>query len=494
MQKVPPTDNQTPSPTADGPDEPKIWKRAADGIWVHIPSGIYYERPTINGASTYRSLFTKNLDEALKEYYRRRAKGDAAYQKVSATTVGEVILNYDAADCPDRFRQDRPVATRDAEKGYCAKLMEFFATILVALVSIAVFDRYYDFRKKQISKAGCSGNRTVDLELNTLRNAFPWACRCELVAQVPLGGHWPKYTSSKSVHHCREFMPHDAAELHGIARRFFETPRSEVLGWQTLFEGYTALRTVEMLRLRVDAKPYEPGWITPDGKSLCVRRAKGQEAVNPFVKIHEGLVLVMPAWRRWHDDRCPESPWFLPSPFDLLQPVDKGALSHALVRLRKPSKNPDGGILVPFLSHKITSHGLRPWYVTVRRSHGIPDNQIAWEIGHTSRGQTLDEVYGGIPPHWLAGEGPKLQWMPAGAPAWSVLKYATPEPQALDSLGWLAQVPAIGRFHSLASSPHLCVETIVRLLAPSITKASDSCGNWASPAPQRIAACNGGVL
>ncbi len=41
------------------------------------PSGIYYERPTINGAPAYRSLFTKNLDEALKEYYRRRAKGTA---------------------------------------------------------------------------------------------------------------------------------------------------------------------------------------------------------------------------------------------------------------------------------------------------------------------------------------------------------------------------------------------------------------------------------
>jgi hypothetical protein len=205
MQKDPPTENQNPSPTPDGPDEPKTWKRVADGIWLHIPSGIYYERPSINKVPTYRSLFTKSLDEALKEYYRRRAQGAAAYQKASATTVGEVILNYEAAGGPDRFRQDRPLATREAEKGYCAKLIEFFATILVALVSIAVFDRYYDWRKKQITKAGCSGNRTVDLELNTLRNAFLWACPCELVSQIPLGGHWPKYTSGKSVHHSRTF-------------------------------------------------------------------------------------------------------------------------------------------------------------------------------------------------------------------------------------------------------------------------------------------------
>jgi hypothetical protein len=202
----------------------------------------------------------------------------------------------------------------------------------------------------------------------------------------------------------------------------------------------------------------------------------------------------MSAWRRWHDDCCPESPWFFPSPFDPLQPVDKGALSHALMRPRKPSKNPDGGIPPPFLSHKIISHGLSAWYVTVRRSHGIPDNQIAWEIGHTSRGQTLDEVYGGILPHWLAGEGPKLQWMPAGAPAWSVLPYATLEPQVLDGLGWLAHVPAIGRFHSSAVSKRLFLETVIHLIVPSSTKADDTRCNWASPAPLRTAGCNGGSL
>jgi hypothetical protein len=49
------------------------------------------------------------------------------------------------------------------------------------------------------------------------------------------------------------------------------------------------------------------------------------------------------------------------------------------------------------------------------------DSQIAWEIGHTSGGATLAEVYGGAPPHWLAGDGPKMSWLPSGKPAWSVL-------------------------------------------------------------------------
>ena len=70
------------------------------------------------------------------------------------------------------------------------------------------------------------------------------------------------------------------------------------------------------------------------------------------------------------------------------------------------------------LGRKITSHGLRAFYVTNRRSHGIPDIQIAWEIGHTSGGQTLAAVYGGAPPHWLAGDGPKMAWLPKDKPAW----------------------------------------------------------------------------
>ena len=89
--------------------------------------------------------------------------------------------------------------------------------------------------------------------------------------------------------------------------------------------------------------------------------------------------------------------------------VDKSALAHALVRIR------------PQLPRKITSHGARAFYVTVRRSHGVMDSQIAWEIGHTSGGATLAEVYGGAPPYWLAGDGPKLSWLPVGKPAWSLL-------------------------------------------------------------------------
>src|SRR5690349_2165928 len=93
--------NQAPEqptlPTSTPDTDPKTWLRIADGIWQHTSSGIYYERPTIDGTPTYRSLKTRDFEEAQKEYYRRRAKGDAAYEKAPMTTVGEVILNYKEA-------------------------------------------------------------------------------------------------------------------------------------------------------------------------------------------------------------------------------------------------------------------------------------------------------------------------------------------------------------------------------------------------------------
>jgi hypothetical protein len=181
MRKNQATEQQTTT-TSTPVDIPKTWLRVADGIWQRTASGIYYERPTIEGAPTYRSFKTRDLEEAQTEFYRRRAKGDAAYQKAQFTAVGEVILNYKDAGCPDRFRDERPADTKKAEEINCDNLLEFWEDIPVAIVSVAVFDRYCDARKKKIKKKGCSGNRTVDLELNSLRNAFLWACRCELVA------------------------------------------------------------------------------------------------------------------------------------------------------------------------------------------------------------------------------------------------------------------------------------------------------------------------
>jgi hypothetical protein len=260
------------------------------------------------------------------------------------------------------------------------------------------------------------GDRAIDKEIMTLRSALRWGARKELITIMPLAGLWPLYGEEKNTHHCREFMVHNPEDLHTVAKALFSrTADCETPGWQWLFEAYSGLRTEEALNLRVDAGPYEPGWISPDGQSIYVRRAKGQEGVNPLIHIHEGMAAFVNAWKRWKAIRYPESPWYFPGRWrsesiEDLKPLNKKSLTRALHKCG-----------VEEIFGKLISHGARAYYVLVRRSHGIPDPQIAYEIGHTSGGSTLARSYGGAPPHWLTGGGPRLKWLPEGDPAWTSL-------------------------------------------------------------------------
>jgi hypothetical protein len=182
-----------------------------------------------------------------------------------------------------------------------------------------------------------------------------------------------------------------------------------------LFEGFTGLRTNEALSMRLDARPDEPGGLTEDGGTLCVRRSKKAGRDNPYIEVHKGLVQLMEAHRDWHAKRFPNSPWYFPGrDHKGAEPVSKGALTAALRALFKSKK----------LKKQFTSHGMRAFYVLARRSHGISDSQIAWEINHVGGVGTLEKVYGSAPPHWSKGKGPKLSWIPKGKPAWAHLKIA----------------------------------------------------------------------
>ena len=109
--------------------------------------------------------------------------------------------------------------------------------------------------------------------------------------------------------------------------------RSETLGWQLLVEGLTGLRTEETVTLRMDARTDEPGGLTPDGGSLCVRRAKESSRENPYVPVNRGLREVLTAHKIWHDQRYPLSPWYFPGrDRKTLTPIYKSALTRALDR------------------------------------------------------------------------------------------------------------------------------------------------------------------
>jgi hypothetical protein len=396
------------------------FEQVEPGIYKNSKNGKYFERPLINGKRTWRALGGKNLKLAREEFYRRRtavSAGTSPYLEAAteeteeevARTVGDIIRRYQEDNCLDGDLLERPPETRADEDRHCTTLLQFWDEVEVARVTDRICDNYRDWRVKNIKQG--EGLRTTDRELNTLNNAFRYCKRRDFVRVNPVADR-PRYQPKSRVKHCREFMAGDADELHSISAELFKNRHSQVLGWQMLAEAYSGLRGCEVLRWRANPGPEDPGFVTADGKSIRVWRCKNQHLNNPYISVNAGMAALLKAHRKWKAEYYPDSEWFFPGhERDSNEPVSKGALAHALRRISKDRPR------------KIKPHGNRAFYVTVRRSWGTLDGQIAVEIGHSSGGSTLESVYGGVPPNWLSGEAPKLNWLPLkGKPAWDMLK------------------------------------------------------------------------
>jgi hypothetical protein len=220
------------------------------GLYRNISNGVDFERPSIKGRRTWRSLDTANLKHAREELHRRRAGVSHALlvkSEPAAVTLGDILRRYQKDGYPDRQKQPRLGRTLELEKRNCSVLLKFWDKVQATEICLVECDRYHEWRRKHATKG--RGDRAVDMEFNTLSNAVLWAMRCDLIRQNPLNFRRPRYCCAKNVRHCREFMPHDTAALHEIAALMFADTRAETLGWQMMFEAFTGLRTCEALRL-----------------------------------------------------------------------------------------------------------------------------------------------------------------------------------------------------------------------------------------------------
>jgi integrase len=390
------------------------YHRVADGIYRDSRTGHFYERPTVRGRRTWRKLDGHLLKLARESLAQRRA--DTTRSKLGLArdpyapaplTLGAVLDLYREAHCPDRHQQPRDQHRLVQEESRIRKLLPFWQNHKPEHVRPALdFPRYLAHRT---FRKGAHGGRAVDLELATLANACRWAVMVGKLQSSPFVGPRPKFRS-RQIQHCRDAAPLDAGELHSLAAYLFERTERVVLGWQLLLEAFTGCRTSEILALRWDAqRAGDPGF--QDGAWLWLRRCKG--GVNPFALIHPALRALLDALAVWRRDLCPKTPWYCPSPRDARRPVDRSGLAHAL-RHAGPA----------VLGRRITSHGMRSFYVTVRRSQGVTDAQIAAEIGDSTGASLIASTYGSVPPNWRA-EAP-LAWLPATHPAaWHTIPHTT---------------------------------------------------------------------
>jgi len=245
--------------------------------------------------------------------------------------------------------------------------------------------------------------RAAEQELDTLSATLSFAALHGWIPVNPIVRR-PKLQNAADVRHCREVMPVDGDELHRLASEMFSDVASEATGWQMLFEALTGCRTSEMLSFRMDAKSkQEPGYI--EGRFLYVRRSKAGRF--PFVTLHPALVTAIEWHRKWHAATYGDaSPWWFPGR-DLARPLNRVSLTHRLAAICKRLG----------LGHR-TSHGMRAFFVTVMRSRGTSNEQVAAMIGDRTS-SLIETTYGALPEVWSGGE--PMDWMPReGAPAWKI--------------------------------------------------------------------------
>ena len=232
--------------------------------------------------------------------------------------------------------------------------------------------------------------RSADLELAGLSSVLSWAVRRGLLPLNPIRVR-PRFQRSDQIRHARESMPRDGDELNALALRLLPS----ATGWQLLFAALTGCRASELVRFRTDARSRsDPGFV--EGRYLYVRRAKN--GVNPFVEITPELADLLSCHRVWHASVSRGSPWFFPGR-DLFRPLAVTSLTNALHGTGR------------------TAHGLRAYYVTLFRSRGESDEQVASRIGDKTS-SLIWSVYGALPEVWSGGS--PLSWLPTvGEPAWA---------------------------------------------------------------------------
>ena len=383
--------------------------RVDRNIYRDARTGHFYWRPKKpDGRRTYRFLARslKVAREILASQQTALARAAVGLQPhplapaPSNPPIGELIASYKASI----LKETRELNRLEKLSWWNAKKLSDLPGSL---------DAYAVARRKKIK--GGDGGRAIDLELNTLRNVIRHALATRAIERDPLAGvDVPRFSKpSSEINHCRDKAPASADELHLLAADLFDSSRSDTLGWQLLIAAMTGCRTSELLKLRHDARGRQPGSVEPiSGRAthfapegtqqiLWIERSKG--GCNPWAYVHPALADCLAALAHWRAARFPETPWYFPSNRGGgAEHVDPGALTHALA------------VLGPRIAKaERTSHGLRSFYVTCRRSQGVPDPIIALEIGHRSGGALMCRVYGDAAPV-------QLDWHPTKIkPAWS---------------------------------------------------------------------------
>jgi integrase len=304
-------------------------------------------------------------------------------KKHPSHTISSLAALWLASDCPDGRLEARTAVVCEQQRARINTVCEFAGNIKLSDISLSMCVKYAAWRKEKALQG--TGEVSADMDLQVLSNALNWAASSGMIPFNPILRR-PRFRKARDVVHCRERAPRCIDDVHLVARELFQSKASQVLGWQMLFEAHTGARTNEVLGMKYGVSSGPGYW---NVTSLYIQRSK--HGINPWIPMTPILHQMLKAHAQWHKSAFPFSPWMFPGQ-DGIRSVTPGALTRKLaVECKKAGYD------------KWTSHGMRSLYVTIRRSQGISDAQIAGEIGDRTV-SLISTTYGDRPPNWAGGE------------------------------------------------------------------------------------------
>jgi hypothetical protein len=177
-------------------------------------------RPAGGALVTGYGFATRELAAAAESASRRAAQAGkleamrALLAPAPVVTVGQLAIAWTASGYSRANRRPRTAGQQRTQAMFLRYLLEWWEDRNAATITGPDLGNYAEWRRLH-SRAGATGDRTIDVELGVLSNLFQWAVAVGQAKANPFASR-PRFQDATEIEHCHEFMPESDEELHRL--------------------------------------------------------------------------------------------------------------------------------------------------------------------------------------------------------------------------------------------------------------------------------------
>lgn len=344
------------------------------------------------GGKTYkRSGFltrgaAENAEKAKKKALRKSSARSKRVEQLSVPLHGACLREF-VPQYLDHRMTTRAESTVKIETRRIRQAVEQFGDKLLEDIAAADIHNYVSRRKKKDGLA----NRTINLELNTLRCLFRYAEELEIIESNPAS----KVKNLPEPLNVEHWIP-TPAQLQQFSDEAAKTAAGQVLVTWVWFMAYTGARPSEALFVewpdidfrqnRILIRP-KPGSPLKGGRSRYIE-------MHPAIK--DRLLSWQKHWTRVFERRAERHPDESSPPHQwvFFNPRRQLMRSRSFLASFRTARKKSG------LPH-MTPYTLRHFFISYCVMNEIPMLTIARWVGHTTT-QMIEQVYGHLTPTYRA--------------------------------------------------------------------------------------------